>query len=430
MQRPNQLPQPIPTGTSIFQVFNEASETLLILGAPGSGKTTLLLELTRDLLNQAAQDEDYLIPVVFNLSSWTEQRLELANWLVDELNKLYDVPRELAKSWVENGLVLPLLDGLDEIAPAHRESCVTVINTFIQQHGPLPLVVCSREANYNELSTRLRLSSAVFIQSLTRHQIEDYLVRAGEPLAKIRTMLLDDEYWCKFLNTPLTLTLTTLAFQGLSAGEIRTSSTTPQDRLQYLFTVYVNKMFERPGRAKPQGKTAAYTPQQTIAWLGWLANTMQSYNQTDFYLSRMQPDWLTRSVEKQCFRIGVGLSVLVAWLIGGLILDLILGFIGVLILDSILWLNGDLNTLLDREMITGLNGGLSFGLSFGLIIGLSSVIKNPLHGGLIGGLIGGLSGFLIGGLGLIGGLRADRLVARSNQRKVIWLFRKYTTCCR
>src|SRR5262245_9291133 len=43
VQRPEQAPRPLPTGTSISQIFVDSGHTLLILGAPGAGKTTLLL---------------------------------------------------------------------------------------------------------------------------------------------------------------------------------------------------------------------------------------------------------------------------------------------------------------------------------------------------------------------------------------------------
>src|SRR5262247_4158183 len=126
VQRPKQAPPPLPPGTPISQIFDDAGNALLILGEPGAGKTTLLLELTRDLLERAQQDERHLIPVVFTLSSWAEQRLTLADWLVDELSKRYDVPHKLAKAWVDDELILPLLDGLDEVAAEHRDTCVKI----------------------------------------------------------------------------------------------------------------------------------------------------------------------------------------------------------------------------------------------------------------------------------------------------------------
>jgi predicted NACHT family NTPase len=40
-----------------MQVYDEAGGELLILGEPGAGKTTLLLQLARELLSRAEQDE-------------------------------------------------------------------------------------------------------------------------------------------------------------------------------------------------------------------------------------------------------------------------------------------------------------------------------------------------------------------------------------
>jgi flagellar biosynthesis GTPase FlhF len=62
----------ITIGTPIIDVFAYLGGELLILGAPGAGKTTTLLELARDLIARAEQDQDHPIPVVYNLSSWAE----------------------------------------------------------------------------------------------------------------------------------------------------------------------------------------------------------------------------------------------------------------------------------------------------------------------------------------------------------------------
>lgn len=79
----------------------------MILGAPGSGKTTLLLELARDLLDRAEQDEQHLMPVVFNLSSWAAKQPRLTEWLVEELISKYQVPPKLARAWVDTDQILP-----------------------------------------------------------------------------------------------------------------------------------------------------------------------------------------------------------------------------------------------------------------------------------------------------------------------------------
>lgn len=178
-QQPERSPRTLRDGVPMREVFDEFDQTLLLLGAPGSGKTTLLLELARDLIERAKQDAAHPIPVVFNLSSWAVRRPVLTEWLVDELNQRYDVPRKLAQDWIENDQVLPLLDGLDEVASEHREACVEAINGYREEHGLLPLVVTSRSAEYAELSARLRLPGAVTIEPLTREQSERYLEGAG-----------------------------------------------------------------------------------------------------------------------------------------------------------------------------------------------------------------------------------------------------------
>src|SRR5262249_17582648 len=123
VQRPHQAPQPVLTGTPISRIFDDSGKVLLILGEPAAGKTTMLLELTRELLDRAKLDEDHLIPVVFHLSSWAQQRLTLADWLINELHQRYYIRRTVGKKWVEAHLILPLLDGLDEVAADSREAC-------------------------------------------------------------------------------------------------------------------------------------------------------------------------------------------------------------------------------------------------------------------------------------------------------------------
>src|SRR5205823_4484538 len=112
VQRPDLADQVQAPNTRLIDIFDRLDHALLILGAPGTGKTTLLLTLARDLLMRATQDPEQPIPVVFPLSSWAKQRRPLADWLVNALRELYDVPRKLSQAWIAADAILPLLDGL------------------------------------------------------------------------------------------------------------------------------------------------------------------------------------------------------------------------------------------------------------------------------------------------------------------------------
>jgi len=151
----------LPPGTKIVDVFDKMGPTLLIMGEPGSGKTTMLLELARDTIARAKKDHNRRIPVVFNLSSWTDAKQPIADWLVGELDTKYGIQKKISSDWIENDDLLLLLDGLDEVLPDRREACSRAINDFRQKHGLLtPLVVCCRSEEYDALTTCLNLDGA------------------------------------------------------------------------------------------------------------------------------------------------------------------------------------------------------------------------------------------------------------------------------
>jgi hypothetical protein len=128
VKQPNCAPRDLPSSARIIDIFDELGRSFLILGDPGSGKTTLMLQLANKLLERADEDASLQIPVVFHLSTWGIRKLFFNDWLVEELLLRYGVPKGLGESWVEVDFILPLLDGLDEVALEHRESCVAAIN--------------------------------------------------------------------------------------------------------------------------------------------------------------------------------------------------------------------------------------------------------------------------------------------------------------
>jgi hypothetical protein len=306
----------------------------------------MLLELARDTITRAEGAPTQPIPVVFNLSSWAEKRQSIAEWLVNELNFKYNIPRRVARPWVENEDLLLLLDGLDEVKLEHRQACVKAINDFRQEHGLTPLVVCSRIADYEALTAQLKLQGAVLLQPLTPQQVDQYLEGAGTELLAVRRTLQHDPTFQELAQTPLMLSIMTLAYRGMSVQDLQSLDTT-EARRRHVLGAYVQRMFER------RGGDQRYSPEQTIRWLAWLAEKMSQHTQTVFLIERMQPSWLHTSAQRRLYVI-----------IASLIIGLILGLVGMI--SGLMW--GLMYNNPFYGLLGGLLGGLLAGSMFGLLV--------------------------------------------------------------
>lgn len=274
----------LPAGTSIDEVFDESEGTLLILGEPGSGKTTLLLQLARTLLERANHDQTHPMPVVFNLSTWTLKRQPLAEWLVEELKTRYQMPQEKGRAWIEKGQLLPLLDGLDEVAADYRGACIAAINMYLQQQGHVPVIIGSRVAEYTAQAAKLVVRRAIVAQALSVQQVREYLQQADGNFEALLELLSVDPGFQEFAKNPLMLSILKQTYQGRAVQLARSDSLEEQRR--QIFADYVERMLQRRGRL------VHYTPERTKYWLTWLAKRMRQQNQTVFYLENLQLTWL------------------------------------------------------------------------------------------------------------------------------------------
>jgi len=303
--------RPLPGNVTIDTAYARAGEQLLVLGDPGAGKTTMLLDLARSLLEEAPAGA---MPVVFHLSSWAEARQPLTQWLVEELHRRYGVARRLSRRWIELEQVIPLLDGLDEVAQEHRAACVEAINAFHDEHGQLPLVVCCRTAPYETLRVRLRLRGAVAIRPLTGAQVERYLAEAGTGagLDEVRALLREDGRLRDLLTTPLLLSMVARTYCGEHAAAPPLRGPLAERR-QRVLTDYVDEMFSR---SRPAA-TPRYPKEQTVSWLAWLARAMRDHDESVFSLDWMQPSWLPTKAQQRLARLAPAfLMVLVGGLVG------------------------------------------------------------------------------------------------------------------
>jgi hypothetical protein len=402
VQELDQAPQTLPDGISIVHVYDKADGELLILGEPGAGKTTLLLELARALLERAEQNEKLPMPIVFHLSSWAERRQPLRTWLVEELITKYQIPRKIGRRWIDTDQVLPLLDGLDEMAEDARSACVRQINGYYQarlaERGNSSIVVCCRSEEYATLPTRITFQHAVSILPLTDEQIDAYLEQAGEQVKALRQVLNEDTELRSLASQPLMLTIFTFAYQDAQASEVPIGATREETR-RIIFARYVEHMLKRRGQPR------RWMPAQVIDWLTFLAKQMKRHEQTVFSVESLQSSWLSKRWVL-LYRLCVGLVVELLWglicgLVVGLFLEPIAGLVVGLVVGLIVGLDTGINP---AEALTWSWKKARFGLVVGLAVGLAGMLVVGFVGVLILGLVGGLV------LGLVFGVAVSLLV--------------------
>jgi hypothetical protein len=325
--------QPITLGTPIIDVYDSAQGSMLIMGEPGGGKTTTLLQLVSSLLERAELDTERPFPVVFGLASWQEGE-SLSDWMINALSNQYEVPRKLGQTWLEGGQILPLLDGLDEVDLSRREACAATINQFREQRPYLPTIVTCRSQDYKNLEIDLKLGQAIVLQPLTMAQIDTYLASVGKRLAGLRAALQTDAMLRELAESPLMLSIMTLAYYRMPE-EVAISLSERQMGRQMLFDVYVERM------TRYRDGDKLYPPEQSTRWLSWLSRTMAHHNQTLFFLEGIHPSWLPREqqrpfADKLRFFIGGAIGLIgigggiLGWLLSGwplLLFGLLFGLI-------------------------------------------------------------------------------------------------------
>jgi DNA polymerase III delta prime subunit len=312
------------TFTSFEQAFQHFEQRILLLGAPGFGKTTTLLYIAQKLIQEAKINPDAPIPLLFNLSKFQDdskhqdrrtifplkqlqqkraklpQGAAIEEWLLQLTAKYPGVSREVARFWLENERVALLLDGLDEVDDQQLINLVIQLNAYLYKHPDMTVVVCSRIVEYQPLKdrqeTRLELNGAVTLQPLNQPQIDGYLEKAQA--TALRDALPNDRALYEMAQTPLTLSMMTLAYGGLAPTDIPTDLSLVERR-QHLFDTYIDRMMQRKARRdrgehfdlNPHNDVPTtqyqYSRKQVNRYLGWLAVRLSERMQTVLPLDRL-----------------------------------------------------------------------------------------------------------------------------------------------
>ena len=149
---------------------------LLILGAPGAGKTTALLSLAEQLMWGALDKPKTVVPVMFELSTWRQDKQNIRDWLIEQLYKQHAGNRKekLYEQWLDQQVLLPLMDGLDELGFEQQKKCTRKLNEFGRQYPHL--VICCRTKEFTQAGIKLHaLRGAIRLEPLSDTQIQTFL---------------------------------------------------------------------------------------------------------------------------------------------------------------------------------------------------------------------------------------------------------------
>ena len=277
------------------RVYDEIGQgrTLLILGEPGAGKTIALLQLTQRLIERRNSNKTLPMPVVFNLSSWKQDK-EIVDWLIEELREKYQIPMSVSQSWISDHQLVLLLDGLDEVNQDYRNSCVQALNRFIGLYPRTYIAICSRVKDYEKLEERLQISSALCLQPLSSKHVYQVIDSVGGSLSGLKALLKDDRELEQFAKNPLILNMMSVAYQGWSTQALIAELRPNASRHQRIFNNYVTRRLAR-------GTASEYSDDKVLHWLKWLASQMVRENQTVFLIEKIQPTWLQSEVQENLF---------------------------------------------------------------------------------------------------------------------------------
>ena len=138
---------------------------LVVLGGAGSGKTMLMIRVIIDILyrREERRKERHSggdpVPVLVPLMTWDPVAQDLRSWLTDRLTIDYPALAELIQTreglvprieaLLKKRMIIPVLDGLDEMRHSARRQAIRQINNAMQASDrPRQLLLTSRPDEY------------------------------------------------------------------------------------------------------------------------------------------------------------------------------------------------------------------------------------------------------------------------------------------
>jgi hypothetical protein len=175
-------------------------QRLLILGGPGAGKSTVALLFTLAALEDLARrrhnarssklNATSFVPVLLSVGSWRPDDESIRDFVVRRIPFEYPavavetaLDEELLRRLFDDGRILPILDGLDEIPIAFLEQAIGELNDFGSIDDRALFVTCRGDsyAAATESSEQLSVDEIIVIEAIRATDVTAYLSTSGHP---------------------------------------------------------------------------------------------------------------------------------------------------------------------------------------------------------------------------------------------------------
>lgn len=123
---------------------------LMVLGQPGAGKSTFLRKIGLEALKgKKGGFEHDRIPVFIELKSFTSSQIDIEKLIVEEFRICgFPEPEQFIAKALEQGKLLILLDGLDEVPTVNTNEVISKIQNFVDRYYKNSFIVSCRTAAY------------------------------------------------------------------------------------------------------------------------------------------------------------------------------------------------------------------------------------------------------------------------------------------
>ncbi len=223
-----------------------AHQRVVILGLPGSGKSMLFRNLAFSYSRRARAELFNSIPVLLELNRLNDSELTLLEHLVD-IFRINGFPRahQFVTGALDEGRLVVLLDGLDEVNTLKRDAVVQAIKDFLSEHESARVAVTCRTQVYRDQLADVA-DMTLEVVEFSDQQINHYLqawqrqMPSGKSIEQLLETLRKTPNIMALARNPLLLTIVAFLYT-------RPMFVLPQSRTQF-YSEAVKALFApKPG---------------------------------------------------------------------------------------------------------------------------------------------------------------------------------------